>query len=202
MSLSAVQKMRKTVLRIAAVIVVSVGFTVQSMYPQDGHIHDYLKMLGIILIATAITGRAWCTIHIANRKKTELVRTGPYSMSRNPLYVFSMIAAFGAGLLSASVTLGVVFALVVFLVFDQVIRKEEAFLLDAFGEDYRRYLKETPRWFPRFSAYRDVEELVTRPKLFLITLRDGSAFFLLIPVFELAEYARDAGWIPVLLHLY
>ena len=52
---------------------------------STGHMHEYIEAFGISLIVAAILGRMWCTLYIGGRKSAEIVQTGPYSMTRNPL---------------------------------------------------------------------------------------------------------------------
>ena len=60
-------------------------------------VHETMRWLGAGLIFVCISGRTWCSLYIGGRKNHELVTTGPYSVSRNPLYVFSIIGAIGIG---------------------------------------------------------------------------------------------------------
>lgn len=52
-----------------------------------------VEHLGLIAIMICIFGRASCSLYIGGRKKQEIVSNGPYSLCRNPLYVFSFIGA-------------------------------------------------------------------------------------------------------------
>jgi protein-S-isoprenylcysteine O-methyltransferase Ste14 len=47
-------------------------------------------------------GRTWCSLDISGRKKRELVTVGPYALVRNPLYIFTLLEAFGIGAQSGS----------------------------------------------------------------------------------------------------
>ena len=49
-----------------------------------------IEMAGLVLILVCILGRTWCTLYIGGLKKRELVTAGPYSVVRNPLYVFTL----------------------------------------------------------------------------------------------------------------
>ena len=62
---------------------------------------------------------------------------GPYSVSRNPLYVFSFIGAFGMGAQTGSVLMSCLFTLIAFLVFYATVRREEDWLKATFGAGLR-----------------------------------------------------------------
>lgn len=200
-SLSEVQKRRKRVIRgcgVAALFLVSV---VASSAPPGSGGHEAVEAAGVLLIVLCILGRTWCALYIGGKKKHELVTTGPFSLVRNPLYVFTLIGAAGVGLSSGSAVIGAATAATVFLVFDSVIRSEETFLAGAFGDAYREYLRRVPRWIPRFSGWRDQAETLIRPKVVLVTFRDACLFLLAVPVFEGIDRLQSAGILPVLLHL-
>ncbi len=195
-----VQRIRKGVLLIGIFIAVGVAGVSRTI---GGHtpFHEYLEDFGLALIAVCIVGRAWCSLYIGGRKKTEIVDRGPYSISRNPLYVFSFIGAFGIGARTGSIALASAFLLIAVIVFRATVSREERWLRTTFGEIYAAYAARTPRFWPNFSRWRDPEVLEVRPVFFLTTLRDGLVFLLAIPVFESVEYAQTAGWIAALIRL-
>ncbi len=164
-------------------------------------VHEYVEAAGLGLIALGILGRMWCTLYIGGRKAAEIVEAGPYSVTRNPLYLFSTVAAAGVGAQSGSLVLGLVFALACAAAFQVVIRREERFLSEAFGEPYRAYLLRVPRFLPRLSGFRDATGLSVRPDRLYATLLDGLVFFAAIPVFESIEHLQDAGILPILVRL-
>jgi protein-S-isoprenylcysteine O-methyltransferase Ste14 len=77
-----------------------------------------------------------------------LLRTGPYRWSRNPMYAGEAAVWLGWALFYASpaVWAGLV---IVSAAFTTLVRWEERWLLERFGEDYRAYLANVPRWVPR-----------------------------------------------------
>lgn len=108
-----------------------------------------------ILIGQSI--RIWSSGHI--HKNQILTVTGPYSLSRNPLYVGSFIL--GAGFMMA---MGVILLAIVFLVFYVTvywftIRWEEEKLAGEFPDAWEAYKGSVPRFIPFFSmpVYRSGE---------------------------------------------
>lgn len=192
-----VRKVVLFVLILGVVVLAAVSTTLNGETP----FHEALETGGLVLIGVAIIGRAWCSLYIGGRKKAEIVDRGPYSLCRNPLYVFSFIAAFGIGAQTGSIVLSVLFLTIAIVVFHYTVKSEEAWLLDVFGAPYRAYVERTPRFWPKFSKWTDAETLLIRPSFFLTTVKDGLVFLLAIPIFELLEYAQQSGWIRTLLKL-
>lgn len=169
---------------------------------SDGHLHEYIEAFGISLIVAAILGRMWCTLYIGGRKSAEIVQTGPYSITRNPLYVFSSIGAIGIGAQTGSIIIALAFGVLCYLAFAMVIRTEEKFLKANFGKPYAAYCASVPRFFPKFSLFRDEVELRVKPDRLYRTFTDGLVFFVAYPFFEVIEYLQNIHALPVLLRLY
>ena len=198
--LQRVQRIRKWVIGVCLMAVVGLALVNAPPWVGSGT-EEGLEALGLGAIVIAIVGRAWCSLYIGGRKKAEIVDTGPYSISRNPLYVFSYLAAFGVGAQTGSLSLTALFVVIAVVVFHFTIKREEAWLLHAFGEPYADYMRRTPRCGPDFSRWRDNPSLEIRPQFFLTTMRDGLVFLLAIPIFEGIEKLQSIGWLAVLLHL-
>lgn len=177
-----VQRIRKAVLLVAILAVIGLS-TATAPALTGPTVHAAILGAGLIALVVAIVGRAWCSLYIGGRKKSEIVDLGPYSVSRNPLYVFSFLGAFGMGAQTGSLVLAGLFTAIAMAVFLATVRREEAWLLGTFGEDYRRYHASTPRFWPRWSGWRDAPALTVAPEYFLTTLRDGSAMLLAVPLF-------------------
>ena len=76
-----------------------------------------------------------------------LVSTGPYSLTRNPMYLGHLIFFAGLALLLPS---GLGWPVLAFQVwwFDRRVREDEARLLAHFGAPYREYMSRVKRWIP------------------------------------------------------
>ncbi|CAN5372378.1 isoprenylcysteine carboxylmethyltransferase family protein [soil metagenome] len=200
---AAIQRMqfvRKVVLFILILAVIALAAFSKTLNGETPF-HEELETGGLVLIGVAIIGRAWCSLYIGGRKKAEIVDRGPYSICRNPLYVFSFIAAFGIGAQTGSLILSLLFLVLAVAVFHFTVKSEEAWLLDAFGAPFAAYLARVPRFWPDFSKWADAETLEIRPSFFLATIKDGLVFLLAIPIFELLEHAQQAGWIHTIFTL-
>lgn len=201
LDLRTVQLIRKAAVLAALIVLVGLSMVTQSIGGVGGPWHEWTERAGLAAIILAIVGRAWCSLYIGGRKKAEIVARGPYSVSRNPLYVFSFIGAFGMGTQTGSVTVALLFVGAAIWIFRQTVRREEGFLNREFGEVYARYVERTPRFGPNFRLWRDEPELTVRPEFFLTTLRDGLMLLVALPVFELIDKGQSDGWLRVLLQL-
>lgn len=201
LDIQTVQRIRKVAILVALLALIGLSVVSQSIGGVDGDWHESVEAVGLGAIAFSIVGRAWCSLYIGGRKKAEIVERGPYSISRNPLYVFSFFGAFGMGAQTGSLTIAGLFVVAAFLVFLMTVQREEAFLSREFGEVYAVYKARTPRFGPRFSLWRDESELTVRPAFFLLTIRDGLVFLLALPIFELIDIGQAEGWLRVFAHL-
>lgn len=201
LDLQIVQRIRKVAVLAALIALIALSVVTQSIGGVDGPWHEWVERVGLAAMIFSIVGRAWCSLYIGGRKKAEIVDRGPYSVSRNPLYVFSFIGAFGIGAQTGSVTVALLFVGAAVWIFVQTVKREEGFLSREFGEVYARYVARTPRFGPDFRLWRDEPELTVRPEFFLTTIRDGLMLLVAMPVFELIDMGQADGWLRVLLHL-
>ncbi|WP_414476135.1 methyltransferase family protein [Microvirga sp. M2] len=200
LSLSHFQFFRRVVLGILIIIAFMILLFVRSAGGQERH--DLVEAIGLSLIVIGIVGRMWCTLYIGGRKSVEIVEFGPYSVTRNPLYVFSSIAAAGVGAQTGSLILTAFFFIACAGAFHVVIRREERFLEGTFGETYRIYCSRVPRFWPAPRLYRDQATLTVSTRRIYSTFGDGLIFFVAKPAFEAVEYFQDAGTIPIALLLF
>lgn len=163
--------------------------------------HEAIEMTGVGLVLACVAGRMWSILYIGARKNDDLVTTGPYSMTRNPLYFFSTVGVAGVGLMLGSFVMAGALALVAWLALGYTAGREAAYLRSLFGAAYDDYARVTPMFWPKPSLYREPPQASFSPRALRRTFLDGLVFLLVFPLVELIELAQAAGYLPVLLTL-
>lgn len=89
---------------------------------------------------------------VITRKEHQLITHGPYRWIRNPLYSFAVLFFVSLALVSASWFLLVAIGMALILLTARL-PKEEAALLERFGDEYRGYMKRTGRFLPKLGLH-------------------------------------------------
>jgi protein-S-isoprenylcysteine O-methyltransferase Ste14 len=152
-------------------------------------------IIGFFLLVTASLGRLWCLSYIAGMKNEVIVTEGPYSVVRNPLYVFNFIGAVGFGFAVENPVLAFLLAIAFAVFYPSVIRREEETLTQAFGERFARYCDATPRWIPRWSNYHEPESWNINPRQFRAGLLDAMWFLWAFLTWDIFEKSGALQWI-------
>lgn len=128
---------------IARRIRVPLGFLFAALYIYLAHPTWPSILAGGAIAALGVGLRAMASGHV--RKNAVLTTSGPYSYTRNPLYLGSIII--GAGFAVAALNWWIVLGLfVLFLaIYVPVVKSEEAFLRAQFPE-YDEYARRVPRF--------------------------------------------------------
>ncbi len=192
-----VERMRIRVARVfMAGVALLIIFSGNGWEQRSPLIETGLLVLGIFLVAIAALGRMWCSLYIAGRKTQSLVTVGPYSLCRNPLYVFSLLGCLGIGFATETFLIpGMMLAAFVFY-YKFVIKKEETRLEEIHGQAYREYKKRTRSVFPRFADFKEPQEYLVNPVLFRSHILSAVWFVWFLGVFEMIEYLHETGILP------
>lgn len=200
--LSRVQRLRRVMLVLSGLIIAGVSLFTDSAWRSVALVHDLIQAAGLVLILTGALGRIWSSLYLNGRKNTELMTHGPYSLTRNPLYVFSILGVTGMGLLSGSILTGVISGGLIYLVFNWVIAQEEDTLEMIFGQPYRNYKQYVPRLGITLRHWNNPENLEISMKALGRTVREALCFLLAGPFFILLNYLHKDGILPVVGHLF
>ena len=109
----------------SAVAVVFLLFSTNDWETGAAGVSTALFTLGMFLVAIGSLGRMWCSLYIAGYKDQVLITQGPYSLTRNPLYFFSVFGALGVGFCTETFTFPALLLAVMVLYYPLVVRKEE-----------------------------------------------------------------------------
>ena len=101
-----------------------------------------LMLWSLLLVVPGVWLRAYAAGYV--RKNAELTRTGPYAYTRNPLYLGSMMIAFGFAWAAASWIILVALAALFLAIYLPTIRSEETYLREHFP-GFDDYAKQVPR---------------------------------------------------------
>lgn len=77
-----------------------------------------------------------------------VIRKGVFRFVRHPIYLSEIILYSGLLILNISLAAALILVIAIFFL-HYISRYEEKLLCVKFGDEYRRYMKEVPMWFPR-----------------------------------------------------
>jgi protein-S-isoprenylcysteine O-methyltransferase Ste14 len=120
--------------------------------PGPRHVH---RLAGWLLVAAGGSLVAWSVDAAGDvdlEQPDRLVTSGPYALSRNPMYLGWALLHLGSGVLSGSAWTVATLPLAVASVHGEV-RREEQRLADALGEDFERYRTTVPRYLPGLGGH-------------------------------------------------
>jgi protein-S-isoprenylcysteine O-methyltransferase Ste14 len=103
----------------------------------------------LVLVVPGVWLRAYASGYV--RKNAELTRTGPYAHTRNPLYLGSMMIAFGFAAAAGSWVILVALAALFAAIYIPTIQGEEGYLREHFA-GFDEYAAKVPRLLPRLTA--------------------------------------------------
>jgi protein-S-isoprenylcysteine O-methyltransferase Ste14 len=121
-------------------------FWISWRWGQPGMLHWSLP-LGAVVSVLGLCLRIWATGWL---RKDEVITTqGPYALTRNPLYLGTLLLALGHSLMSGVPLAPVLFPVLCFLLYLPTMREEEEFLSMAHGAAYDEYRARVPLLLPR-----------------------------------------------------
>ena len=140
---------------LAAALIAGVALSIFYPLPwPKGMGSDILQMVGLLLAATAATLYATAmremwragTAILPHRQAKHLVTSGPFKLTRNPIYLANLVLLTGLGLIIGSIWMFVVAVVAAYAEQKLGIEREEAHLEHHFGKAWRDYRKKVRRW--------------------------------------------------------
>lgn len=158
---------------------------------------DAFLFAGTLLVSIATVGRLWCSVFISGYKREHLITVGPYSMCRNPLYLFSLVGAIGVALATRTLTVPLVVLAAFAGYYPYTIRREERRLREIHGDAFDRYCREVPRLLPSFARFHEPEEYTIRAQPLRARWYDSLWFVWLLGVLTFITALHRHGVLPV-----
>ena len=113
--------------------------------------------IGLLLMLSGEVIRIYSVAFIGSVSRTRsdsttggaLIRTGPFALVRNPLYVGNFLITVGVAAFTG-VPWFVVLTIAMFVFqYHYIVKFEENLLRQKFGDEYDQYRLDVPRWFPK-----------------------------------------------------
>ena len=136
------------------VLLIFAGLGIDYLFPVGLGVPAALEPVGIavclfaVAVAILVNGtfkRAGTAVE-PWKPTTKLITGGFYRWSRNPIYVGFCFFNMGIGIATNSLWVFLTFIPAAILVYYIAIRKEEIYLEEKFGEEYRQYKRQVRRW--------------------------------------------------------
>ena len=137
--------------RVARRIRVPMGFVFAGVYIWLARPTFVSMAWSLLLVLPGIWLRGYAAGYV--KKNAELTMTGPYAYTRNPLYLGSMLIAFGFAAASKSIVIVLLLAALFAVIYIPVIRSEEEFLRSKCA-GFDTYAARVPRLLPRLRSTR------------------------------------------------
>jgi len=131
-----------------------ISIVLHFLYPLHQLIRIPYSLLGIMLIAAGVILNIWADRIFKKQKTTvkpyekpnALIKSGPYRLSRNPMYLGMVLILFGVSFILGSVMsfIGPIFFIIAM---ERVfIPEEEKTMKENFGDDYLLYKRKVRKW--------------------------------------------------------
>ncbi|MEW6353717.1 MAG: isoprenylcysteine carboxylmethyltransferase family protein [Pseudomonadota bacterium] len=134
-----------------------IGWLIEYFFPTQVFGAPLKHVLGWPLLAAGVTlqvtglrafKRAQTPVN-PFKPSTALITSGPFAYTRNPLYVALTLDYMGLTLLTDTAWPWLLLPAVLLIMYYGVILREERYMENKFGDDYRQYKARVRRWWGR-----------------------------------------------------
>ncbi len=185
------QKQRINILRVTMLLLLPVILIVPPGFGNSGPGHEIIEAVGMLMLFAGVLGRFWAILYVGGVKNAELMTDGPFSMTRNPLYFFSTLAATGIGLMLGALSFALLLGGLIGAILWITAARESAYLRQEFGPAYDAYAARVPFFFPDPRLFRTAPTLTVRTAPLRRNLFDALVFLAFVPVVELIDTLKS-----------
>lgn len=131
---------------------VPLGFLVAAIFIYFAQPTAVSLATGAPLALIGLLVRGWASGHL--RKNKELTVSGPYALTRNPLYFGSFCMTLGVALSGGNWLLGAGLIFLFLVVYYPVMQAEARLMRELFKDEYESWSREVPLFLPRPTPFR------------------------------------------------
>lgn len=138
-----------------------IPFLLVMLFFENANIWSLIGGFAIVIIGELIRlwGVSWAgseTRTTGGAGGTFLIVSGPFAYVRNPLYLGNILIYTGLGIMSYAIFPYLQIAGLIFFYFQYrlIIKEEEAYLKNTYGNEFKKYLENVPRFIPRLTPYK------------------------------------------------
>lgn len=193
----AVRQFRIRLLQLGFVPIVFLVVFVRPHWELESTFAYVLELTGYVVLLAGLGIRVWAILFIGGRKSQTIVTDGPYSLCRNPLYLGTVLLAFGVGLCFENVLVLIAAVAIVLPVHYAAARLEERHLLAKFPADYSAYLERTSRFWPRWRSYSSPTNVSVSTRAIRRVMVDTFAVLMIPQIEDALELLHAHHLIPV-----
>jgi protein-S-isoprenylcysteine O-methyltransferase Ste14 len=153
------------------------------------------QSVGWLLFMAGAAMRWWATLYVGDRKSVELISAGPYSITRNPIYLGTLLLTLSVAVLSQSLSMVLMLLVVAVFYVGITVSREENRLTECHGERFKEYCRQVPRFFPRFRSFHTPDAISVRTHGLWTELVRTSRWMWIPILCDLVTHFRTAeGW--------
>ena len=125
-------------------------------YGEIGAIIEMVIGLGLVFLGISLLVEGWREVYRASREG-RLATDRLYGVVRHPQYLGIFLAVLGQLIHWPTILTLALFPIIVWA-YVRLARKEEATMIEQFGDRYREYQQQVPMFFPRMGQWRRLLE--------------------------------------------
>jgi hypothetical protein len=128
-------------------------------------------------------------------KNRSLACRGPYSLTRNPVYIGRFLLLLGVVLAASEIWIIIVFMIIYYFYVTNRVRREERRLLKIFQEEYQSYCSKVKRFTPSFKSANVTSIMYFKLNLFLKNSGHLNLFGFFSILYYMFSYFSDQSFI-------
>ena len=130
-------------------------------YGEIGAIIEMVIGMGLVFLGISLLVEGWREVYRASREG-RLATDRLYGVVRHPHYLGIFLAVLGQLIHWPTILTLALFPIIVWA-YVRLARKEEAKMIEQFGDRYREYQQQVPMFFPRMGQWRRLLEAGSSP---------------------------------------